>query len=66
MASPAANVTACCSAIPTSNALSGNSLIIYFKELPVGIAGVIPIIFLFFFAKSKTVNPKTSWNFGGS
>jgi hypothetical protein len=29
-----------------------------FKELPEGIAGVIPIIFYFFLAKSSTVKPK--------
>ena len=65
VAIPAAMVTACCSAIPTSNARSGCAAIIYLRELPVGIAGVMPIIFLFEFAKSKRVWPKTSWYFGG-
>ena len=35
-----------------------------FRELPVAIAGVIPIILEFFLAKSKRVNPKTSWYLG--
>ena len=38
VAIPAANVTACCSAIPTSKARLGKDSIIYFKELPEGIA----------------------------
>ena len=44
VANPAANVTACCSAIPTSNALSGNFFSNKFKPVPDGIAPVIPII----------------------
>ena len=48
VAIPAEKVTACCSAMPTSNARSGNSFIMMFKEEPEGIAGVIPIIFSFF------------------
>ena len=65
VAIPAAIVTACCSAIPTSNARSGRTSIIYFSELPVGMAGVIPTIDWFFLANSTRVNPNTSWYFGG-
>ena len=57
---PAAKVTACCSAIPTSKARLGKASIINFKELPVGIAGVIPTMFLFSVASSTRVFPKTS------
>ena len=57
---PAAIVTACCSAIPTSKALSGIVSIIYFNELPVGMAGVIPTIFSLFKASSTKVFPNTS------
>jgi hypothetical protein len=39
-------VLACCSAIPTSKA-RWKASIINFKELPEGIAGVIPMIFVF-------------------
>ena len=60
VAIPAASVTACCSAMPTSKARSGICSIIYFKELPVGMAGVIPIIFWFFLANSTKVKPNTS------
>ena len=60
VARPALKVTACCSAIPTSNALSGIFFIIIFKDEPEGIAGVIPIIFLFISASSTIDSPKTS------
>jgi hypothetical protein len=40
----AENVTACCSAMPTSNALFGILNIIMFSEQPVGMAGVTPTI----------------------
>ena len=45
---PAENVTACCSAIPTSKALDGIFSIMNFNDDPDGMAGVIPTIFLFF------------------
>ena len=61
VAIPAANVTACCSAIPTSKVLLGNISIINLRELPVSIAGVIPIILSFCCANSTIVFPKTSW-----
>src|ERR1700752_691802 len=65
VANPAEKVTACCSAMPTSNALSGMAFIIIFNEHPLGIAGVTPIILLFFSASSTIVSPNTSWYFGG-
>ena len=65
VAIPAESVTACCSAIPTSKARFGKASIINFIELPLGMAGVIPIILGLFLASSTSVNPKTSWNFGG-
>ena len=65
VAIPAESVTACCSAIPTSIALFGKASIINFIELPLGIAGVMPIILGLFLANSTKVNPKTSWNLGG-
>jgi hypothetical protein len=60
---PAARVTACCSAILTSNARSGKASIINFKELPDGIAGVTYYFFVVL-VKSRIVNP-TSWYLGG-
>ena len=65
VAIPAASVTACCSAMPTSKVRLGNFSNINFKELPVSMAGVIPIIFSFCAANSTMVFPKTSWYFGG-
>ena len=62
---PALNVTACCSAIPTSKVLSGITSIIIPSELPVNIAGVTPTILLSAFASSMMLFPKTSWNLGG-
>ena len=61
VAIPAASVTACCSAMPTSMHWSGKDSIIFTKPLPVGIAGVMATIFLFFRASSRSVVPKTSW-----
>ena len=49
-ASPAAKVTACCSAIPTSKNLSGCSFENSFSPVPSGIAAVIATIFLSFLA----------------
>jgi hypothetical protein len=37
----------------------------YFKEQPLGIAGVTANIFSFFSASSIMVCPNTSWYFGG-
>ena len=60
VAKPAEKVTACCSAIPTSNDRSGYASIIIFIEDPEGIAGVIPMIFGFSSANSTRVWPNTS------
>ena len=46
VAKPAENVTACCSAIPTSNILFGNFFANKSIPVPDGIAAVIPIILL--------------------
>ena len=62
-AKPAANVTACCSAMPTSKARSGNVFIIGHRLEPLGIAGVIDTIFTFFAASSTSASPNTSWYF---
>ena len=51
-AKPAAKVTACCSAIPTSNVLEGNFFINKSSPVPEGIAAVIAQIFLSVFANS--------------
>ena len=50
VARPAANVTACCSAIPTSKVRLGNSFSKMSNPVPEGIAAVIATIFLSFFA----------------
>ena len=50
--------------MPTSKARCGIASIINFKEQPLGIAGVTPIILSFFSASSIMVCPKTSWYFG--
>src|SRR6185437_14146375 len=63
-AKPAENVTACCSAMPTSNARVGIFSIIIFIEEPDGIAGVMPTILSFYSASSTIVLPNTSWYFG--
>ena len=60
VAKPAAKVTACCSAIPTSKDRDGIFSIIIFNDDPEGIAGVMPMIFLFFFASSTIVSPNIS------
>ena len=65
VAKPALKVTACCSQMPTSKALSGIASIMNFKEEPLGIAGVIPMIDLFSLANSTIVCPNTSWYLGG-
>src|SRR5580693_3859773 len=65
VAKPAEKVTACCSAIPTSNARLGIAFIIRFNEQPDGIAGVIPIILGLACASSIIVWPNTSWYLGG-
>ena len=59
VANPAANVTACCSAIPTSNVLSGNFFSKIFNPVPEGIAPVIPIIFVSCSACFIKVSAKT-------
>jgi len=58
-AKPAENVTACCSAIPTSKALSGITFIIMLREHPVAMAGVIPTIRGLLRANSIIVFPNT-------
>ena len=60
VAIPAAKVTACCSAIPTSKVLFGCFSNMNFREPPVNIAGVMPTILSFLSANSTTVLPKTS------
>ena len=62
---PPENVTACPSAMPTSNTRPGISFIMMFSEHPVGMAGVTPTMRGFCRASSSIVLPKTSWNFGG-
>ena len=59
MAKPAAKVTACCSAIPTSKVLSGKTLLNASIPVPDGIAAVIPTILLSFFACSINVFANT-------
>ena len=54
-ASPAENVRACSSAIPTSKQRFGICSIIMFIEQPEGIAGVIPTTRVSIFAKSSSV-----------
>ena len=49
---------------PHQMSLSGISFIIMDKELPVGIAGVMPVILSFIPASSRIVFPKTSWYVG--
>ena len=66
LASPAEKVTACPSAMPTSNTLSGMAFCIMHIEQPVGMAGVIPTIRLFLRASSSSVSPNTSWYLGPS
>ena len=42
---PAEKVTACCSAMPTSNTRSGKTAAMVVNEQPVAMAGVMPTIF---------------------
>src|SRR5689334_16788202 len=65
VANPAEEVTACCSAMPTSKARVGIAFIMMLSDEPEGIAGVMPTIFGFFSASSTIVCPNTSWYFGG-
>ena len=58
VAKPAAKVTACCSAIPTSKNRSGNFSENKSSPVPEGIAAVMATIFLSFFAKSIRVLEK--------
>ena len=60
VAMPALKVTACCSAMPTSNARSGISASMYFNEQPDGIAGVTPTTRASCFANSMMLCPNTS------
>src|SRR5690606_25814130 len=60
VASPAENVTACCSAIPTSNARLGMAFIMMFIDEPEGMAGVMPMLRLFFSASYTSVCPITA------
>ena len=57
-ARPAENVVACCSAIPTSKYLSGNSSENAVRPTPSGIAAVIPTILSFSLASSHTFSEK--------
>ncbi len=59
-ASPAENVTACPSAMPTSKQRSGISRIMIFIEQPDGMAGVMPTTRASMRARSSSVCPKTS------
>ena len=59
-ASPTANVTACCSAIPTSKNLSGNILAYSVNPVPDSIAAVIAAIFLFSFAALTIHSPASA------
>ena len=56
---PAAKVTACCSAIPTSKTCSGNEFAILSSPVPEGIAAVIATILLSFAARSVSESAKT-------
>ncbi len=60
MASPAENVTAYCSAIPTSKNLSGNFSAKLLSPVPSPIAAVIAAILLYFSAIDNIFLPKTS------
>ena len=59
-ASPAEKVTACCSVMPVSNTLSGNSFCMMSSEQPLSMAGVMPTIRGFSLAISQAVLPKTT------
>jgi len=60
VAIPAEKVTACYSAIPTSNTRFGITFFISLREHPESIAGVIPTILSFSLASSIIVSPNTS------
>ena len=55
----AIDVTACCSAIATSQNLSGNSSISLSIPVPLGIAAVTPTTFFFSLAKFNNASEKT-------
>ena len=59
-ARPAANVNACCSAIPTSKNLFGYFLAKFVKPDPSAIAGVMAHNCLFFLPASRSQLEKTS------
>ena len=59
-ASPAANVTACCSAIPTSKNLFSNFSLNLLRPVPDGMAAVIAVIFSLSSAILHNVSAKTS------
>ena len=59
-AKPAAKVTACSSAIPTSKNLSGYLSPNFFKPVPSGIAAVIATIFLFSLPNSNILSENIS------
>jgi len=50
--------------MPTSKARSGMAFIMMLSELPLGMAGVMPMILSFCSASSSRVLPKTSWYLG--
>jgi len=62
---PPEKVTACPSAMPTSNARFGIFSISMFIEQPLGMAGVTPTTFGLASASSTSVFPNTSWKSGG-
>ncbi len=64
VAIPAEKVTACCSAMPTSNARSGIAAIIKFMDEPEGMAGVTPMMRESCSANSTIEWPNTSWYLG--
>src|SRR3546814_17034986 len=65
VANPAENVTACCSAMPTSKARLGMAFIMMFMDEPDGMAGVTPMLSLFLSASSTSVWTNPSGYFGG-
>ena len=56
---PAANPNACCSAIPMSKNLLGNSCANFFKPVPSFIDAVTATILSFVFARSTNLSPNT-------
>ena len=65
VASPAANTTACISAMPTSKARSGMASIILPRLVPDGIAAVTPTTRSSAWASSMMASPNTSCHLGG-